>query len=159
MCAKKLKINIVKPMNKLWDSLKLLTVKILISTRRLLRALALLEQLWRDGSLGKSGVSDSTAANPINTGWLQQRSTLFKQKDSRMPWISMGHERRCLFRGEFQTRNTFRYSHDVIHANAIRRVDGRIIPTTERCLYACILTFSPRYNGTRLFMWNSAPGL
>lgn len=31
-----------------------------------------------------------------------------------------------------------------LHADAIHRGGGQIIPTTRRCLYACILTASPR---------------
>lgn len=35
--------------------------------------------------------------------------------------------------------------HDVtLHADAIHRGGGQIIPTTRRCLYACLLTASPR---------------
>ena len=35
--------------------------------------------------------------------------------------------------------------HDVtLHADAIHRGGGQIIPTTRRCLYACILTAEPR---------------
>jgi len=36
--------------------------------------------------------------------------------------------------------------HDVtLHADAIHRGGGQIIPTARRCLYACMLTASPRY--------------
>lgn len=31
-----------------------------------------------------------------------------------------------------------------LHADAIHRGGGQIIPTTRRCLYACLLTASPR---------------
>ena len=35
--------------------------------------------------------------------------------------------------------------HDVtLHADAIHRGGGQIIPTTRRVLYACVLTASPR---------------
>lgn len=35
--------------------------------------------------------------------------------------------------------------HDVtLHADAIHRGGGQIIPTTRRCLYACVLTAKPR---------------
>jgi elongation factor 2 len=35
--------------------------------------------------------------------------------------------------------------HDVtLHADAIHRGGGQIIPTTRRCLYACALTAAPR---------------
>lgn len=35
--------------------------------------------------------------------------------------------------------------HDVtLHADAIHRGGGQIIPTARRCLYACILTAAPR---------------
>merc|ERR1712157_274859 len=35
--------------------------------------------------------------------------------------------------------------HDVtLHADAIHRGGGQIIPTARRCLYACVLTASPR---------------
>jgi len=32
-----------------------------------------------------------------------------------------------------------------LHADAIHRGGGRIIPTARRCLYACMLTASPRF--------------
>ena len=36
--------------------------------------------------------------------------------------------------------------HDVtLHADAIHRGGGQIIPTARRCAYACMLTASPRY--------------
>lgn len=31
-----------------------------------------------------------------------------------------------------------------LHADAIHRGGGQIIPTTRRCLYACLLTAAPR---------------
>ena len=35
--------------------------------------------------------------------------------------------------------------HDVtLHADAIHRGGGQIIPTARRCLYACVLTAAPR---------------
>ena len=35
--------------------------------------------------------------------------------------------------------------HDVtLHADAIHRGGGQIIPTARRCLYACVLTAQPR---------------
>ena len=35
--------------------------------------------------------------------------------------------------------------HDVtLHADAIHRGGGQIIPTARRCIYACVLTASPR---------------
>lgn len=35
--------------------------------------------------------------------------------------------------------------HDVtLHADAIHRGGGQIIPTTRRCLYACAITAAPR---------------
>jgi elongation factor 2 len=32
-----------------------------------------------------------------------------------------------------------------LHADAIHRGGGQIIPTARRCLYGCILTASPRF--------------
>ena len=32
-----------------------------------------------------------------------------------------------------------------LHADAIHRGGGQIIPTARRCLYACILTAKPRF--------------
>lgn len=127
---------------------------------------------WRKP--GKSGASDQTAADRIywstaprvysiltrsrirwwldSSGPRKRYEDCVRQMRSSIddPWIIMDgllmlHLAAQGVLSEENLRGVRFNIHDVtLHADAIHRGGGQIIPTTRRCLYACLLTASPR---------------